>query len=107
MTRGGRRPGAGRKAGSVNQISQRAREQASKTGELPHEFLLRVARGENIDGHEPAFPERMDAAKAAAPYFAPRLSTAAIDASITNRNKTAREMTDAELMAIAAGRAPE
>jgi len=36
------------------------------TGELPHEFLLRVARGEEIDGHIPTFAERIDAAKAAA-----------------------------------------
>jgi hypothetical protein len=101
MASGGRRQGAGRKTGSLNKISQRAREEAEKTGELPHEFLLRVSRGESIDGHEPGFSERIDAAKAAAPYFAPRLSTTAIDASITNRNKTAEEMTDAELIAIA------
>jgi hypothetical protein len=107
MAAGGRRQGAGRKTGSVNRISQRARDEATKTGELPHEFLLRVSRGEKIGEHEPGFLERVDAAKAAAPYFAPRLSTTAIDANITNRNKTAREMTDAELMAIVAGRPVE
>lgn len=99
MTAGGCRQGAGRKAGSVNRLSLRAREEAAKTGELPHEFLLRVSRGEQIDDHKPAFPERMDAAKAAAPYFAPRLSTTAIDANINGAPKTMYEMTDAELTA--------
>jgi len=47
---GGKRNGAGRKAGSVNKASAVAREEAAKTGELPHEFLLRVSRGEMIDG---------------------------------------------------------
>lgn len=54
-------------------------------GELPHEFLLRVARGQKIQHGEdaitgeplffmPSREERIDCAKAAAPYFAPRLS---------------------------------
>jgi hypothetical protein len=59
-------------------LSQEAIEAATKTGELPHEFLLRVLRGEAIDGEKPAFDKRIDAAKAAAPYFAPRLATATI-----------------------------
>ena len=41
---------------------------------MPHEFLLKVARGETIDGHVPTFAERLDAAKQALPYFAPRLA---------------------------------
>lgn len=75
---GGKREGAGRKQGSVNRLSQEAIEAATKTGELPHEFLLRVSRGETIDGENPAFDKRIDAAKAAAPYFAPRLATATV-----------------------------
>ena len=49
-------------------------ERAKATGELPHEFLLRVSRGEPIDGKKPKPSERIDAAKAAAPYFAPKLT---------------------------------
>jgi hypothetical protein len=101
MARGGHRAGAGRKPGSVNKASMRAREEAAKTGELPHEFLLRISRGEEINSHTPSFAERMDAAKAAAPYFAARLSTTVIDATVNGeRKRSADEMTDEELMSI-------
>lgn len=97
---GGRREGAGRKPGSVNQMSRRAREEAAKTGELPHMILLRIARGEVLDGHTPAFSERMDAAKAAAPYFAPKL--AATEFNMHKDKREAKDMTDAELLAVIA-----
>lgn len=77
--RGGHRPGAGRKPGALNRVSRKARETAAETGELPHEFLLRVMRGGEIGGHRPTFAERMDAAKAAAPYYAPRFAVVATD----------------------------
>lgn len=73
--RGGKRPGAGRKPTSVNRMSKAAREKAAETGILPHEFLLAVSQGHDIDGHRPSFVERLDAAKAAAPYYAPKLSS--------------------------------
>ena len=41
---------------------------------MPHEFLLKVARGETIDGHVPSFEQRLDAARQILPYYAPRLS---------------------------------
>lgn len=103
---GGCREGAGRKPGSVNRISMRAMEEAAKTGELPHEFLLRVARGEKVGDHEPSFENRMDAAKAAAPYFAPRLASAKIESSVGGAlpdwldpppSKSARELTNGQL----------
>ena len=72
---GGRREGAGRKRGAVNRMTMAARANAAQTGELPHEFLLRVARGETIDGARPTLERRIDAAKAAAPYYAARLTT--------------------------------
>lgn len=75
MASGGKRPGAGRKPGAVNKMTTHAREAAKATGELPHEFLLRVARGEVIDGMPPEFKDRMAAAVAAAPYYAPKLSS--------------------------------
>jgi hypothetical protein len=76
--------------------------QAMQEGELPHQFLLRIARGEGIshsrweidydnDGCEidrklvthvvyPDFPTRLEAAKSAAPYFAPRLMSQTVSA---------------------------
>ncbi|MDR6384947.1 hypothetical protein [Paraburkholderia caribensis] len=89
MPRGGKRPGAGRKPGVLPSLAKQSRERALASGELPHEFLLRVARG--IDEFEdsavkdgvcvtirrrPTFAERVDAAKAAASYFQPRLAQA-------------------------------
>lgn len=78
----------GRPKGSISKIARAARLNAIATGELPHEFLLRVSRGEIItrrvvdeDGNvteireDYDFPMRIDAAKSAAPYFAPKIST--------------------------------
>jgi hypothetical protein len=79
----------GRPAGSSNRLALEARAKAQASGELPHEFLLRIARGEAIyrDVLNPAtgsitqvmedytFEDRKDAAKAAAPYYAPKIST--------------------------------
>jgi hypothetical protein len=75
MARGGKRDGAGRPVSSTNRMSREAREKAAESGQLPHEFLLSVSRGEMIGGHIPTFKERMDAANAAAPYYAPKLSS--------------------------------
>lgn len=79
----------GRPVGALSRLAKENRERAAATGELPHEFLLRVARGEVIyrDFIDPVsgsktqvqehydLPVRIDAAKAAAPYFAPKIST--------------------------------
>lgn len=94
---GGRQPGAGRPKGSLSALSSKAKLAAAATGILPHEWLLKVSRGEPITqkrwdikydekGKElsrtlveeeiyPDFPARTDAAKAAAPYYAPKLAT--------------------------------
>jgi hypothetical protein len=79
----------GRPLGAANRLAIEAREKAQASGELPHEFLLRISRGEPIFKQwvNPAtgkieqiqeeydFDARKDAAKAAAPYFAPKIST--------------------------------
>lgn len=75
MPKGGKREGAGRKKGQVNRISADAIEKAKATGELPHEFLLRISRGGDVDGTIPDFDQRTAAAIAAAPYFAPKLAS--------------------------------
>ena len=82
MSRGGKRLGAGRPKGAVSKLAAAAVEKAKATGDLPHEFLLRVVRGESIDGMSPSIEQRIHAAIAAAPYFAPKL--AAIEQRVEN-----------------------
>jgi len=68
MPRGGRRPGAGRKPGSLTRRTREIAEQAAEDGITPLEYMLAVMR----DPNEP--PERQDdMAKAAAPYVHPDL----------------------------------
>lgn len=71
MPRGGARPGA------ATRRTREIADKAAESGMLPHEFLLAVVRGEAVGGVTPTFDQRLDAAKAAAPFFAPKL--AAID----------------------------
>lgn len=73
--------------GQRERISAEVVETARATGMLPHEWLLAVMRGEQInhfaydsDTQEiievivlPTFADRMEAAKSAAPYFANKL----------------------------------
>lgn len=95
--KGGYRPGSGRKPGSANRrLAQDNIDKAAAHGMLPHEFLLAIVRGERItrtiveietDGNgDPVevvrevdekydFKDRQVAARDAAPYYAPRIST--------------------------------
>ena len=68
MPRGGARPGSGRKPGSkVEKLARNALKQHAE-GLSPLDYILKVMRDE---GKTEA--ERLDAAKAAAPYMHPRL----------------------------------
>lgn len=78
MPRGGARRSAGRPAGAATRKTRELADKAAVSGMLPHEILLAIARGEVVGGHEPTFAERLDAAKSAAPYFAPRLAAVAM-----------------------------
>jgi hypothetical protein len=91
-------------------MAHEARERAQATGMLPHEILLAMARGEpqiefkvDADGKVTErwvsldVEQRKDAAKAAAPYFAPKISTVEIISGVS----------DADLDAIIAGAAAE
>ena len=69
MPRGGRQLGAGRPKGSKNKRTIALEEAMAAGGELPKGFMLRVMR----DEAQP-MPLRADMAKAAAPYFHPRLN---------------------------------
>lgn len=110
---GGRRPGAGTKKGTrpYNKGLKNGKKhldndkvfellQYREKGELPHEFLWRISRGEPIEGWyfdqkkkkhcrttlHPTLDQRIDCAKAAAPYFAPRLSTIELLQGITDES---------------------
>ena len=67
---------------TLEQAKDRIRRYMLDGKMLPHEFLLRVVRGEEIDGYKPTFHDRMFAAKSAAPYFAPKLASIVVDADI-------------------------
>ena len=92
----GRAPG--RPRGALNKTSREQRDRAAESGLLPHEFLLAVTRGETIGDYVPTFQERLEAAKAAAPFFAPKLS--AIDANLITSQVPLDSMTDEELEAL-------
>lgn len=113
---GGPGRGQGRKPGSINRLQLEAREAAQLAGKLPHEILLEMARGlpakimvdsgsrdENgdvifVERYQALDVEQMkDAAKAAAPYYAPKLSTV----------ETIAGLTDEQLDQIIAGAAAE
>lgn len=74
MPWGGKREGAGRKPGSKNRMSRIACEEAAKMGDLPHQLLLRVARGDVFCGRPPSFDERFEAMKMTLPYYAAKLA---------------------------------
>lgn len=75
MAHGGKRAGAGRKAGSTTTKTREIADKAAAEGITPLEYMLSVLRDE-----EQTPGARFEAAKAAAPYIHPRLST--IDASV-------------------------
>ena len=74
MTHGGRRPGAGRKPGTLNRFSKELLAKASESGTLPVDYLLEVMRDQSLDTRL-----RIDAAKAAAPYVHQKLSAISVD----------------------------
>lgn len=74
MPRGGERPGAGRPAGSKNKKTRETATAAAAAGLSPVEYLLSVMRNRR----KPE-AQRMEAAKAAAPYCHPRLQALTID----------------------------
>lgn len=82
--RGGKRKGAGRKAGSATTRTREIADKAMADGITPLEFMLRIMRTEPSDDIEDArlladlLGMRFEAAKAAAPYVHPRLAAVEI-----------------------------
>lgn len=117
MPRGGAKPGAGRPKGGKNKPNETmvdAKESVIDTGLLPHEWLREVALGNGVEqkrwsikydlkGEEISreliteiiyaqFTVRIDAAKAAAPYYAPRLASQLV--SIGNSGDITKTLKD-------------
>lgn len=89
--RGGRRPGAGRKAGAATKRTREIADKAAEEGVTPLEFMLTVMRSEPPEGLEgnalvQAMSLRFEAAKAAAPYVHPRLSAVEMNAKVTTKS---------------------
>jgi hypothetical protein len=90
--KGGARPGAGRKKGSVNAANLKRNQMVATAvagGLLPLEFMLRELRSKapkNATAVQLAAHRvwRMEAAKNAAPYIHPRLSTTALTADVAH-----------------------
>jgi len=70
MSRGGNRPGAGRKPGAPNKASAARQKAVEASGLAPLDYLLGVMRDDTVPREE-----RVEAAKAAAPYVHPKLAT--------------------------------
>lgn len=72
----GSRPGerrGGRQKGTPNKKTAEIVAAAEASGEMPREFLLRIMRDNDKD-----LETRLHAAKAAAPYYHPHLSSTAL-----------------------------
>jgi hypothetical protein len=74
---GGARPGAGRKKGLPNKMTQAAHDEAAKGGLMPLDYMLSILRDEMADTKD-----RFAAAQAAAPYVHAKLSS--VDLKSTN-----------------------
>ena len=74
--RGGARPGAGRKKGSATKKTREIADNAAASGITPLEYMLGILRDP-----EQSQEARYVAAKDAAPYVHPRLST--VDANLS------------------------
>ena len=83
---GGKRTGAGRKAGAATKRTREIADGAAKSGVTPLEFLLDVMRNEAMTAES-----RFDAAKAAAPYVHPRLTAVEMNANVNLSHEDALE----------------
>jgi hypothetical protein len=70
VARGGKRDGAGRKVGAATKKTREVADKAAAEGITPLEYMLELLR----DTQQPALV-RFEAAKAAAPYVHPKLSS--------------------------------
>lgn len=76
-SRGGARPGAGRKKGGPNKRTVETQAQAESTGITPLQYMLDVMRNSSDERM------RMSAAQAAAPYVHAKLSSVELNANVS------------------------
>lgn len=79
--RGGKRPGAGRPKGKPNGATVKRTEHATallEAGVTPLQIMVEMARGERKYDED-----ILEAAKAAAPYMHPKLSSVDMNAEVT------------------------
>lgn len=96
-THGGRRPGAGRKPGSTTKRTREIAEAIAKgEAETPLEFLLNVMRNAEED-----MARRIDAAKAAAQYVHPKLSSVEAKQELTGKDGAPLLPTRVEIVPLA------
>ena len=77
MPRGGARPGAGRKRGSVTKKTAEISRQAAAQGITPLEVMMSAMRSFYENGD---MEKAVTVAASAAPYMHPRLSASSVDA---------------------------
>lgn len=77
MAKGGKRPGAGRKPGSLDKFKEETAAAVAASGITPLEYMLSILRDTSQDQEH-----RIDAAKSAAPYCHPRLNSVTMDARV-------------------------
>ncbi len=82
QSRGGARPGAGRKKGLPNKKTAQAQAQTEASGITPLEYLLSIMRE---PAQEPR--ERLAAAVAAAPYVHAKLSAVSMTGDINHAHR--------------------
>lgn len=70
MARGGKREGAGRRAGVPNKRTQETAERVEASGLTPLDYMLGIMRDETMTTES-----RFEAAKAAAPYVHAKLAS--------------------------------
>jgi hypothetical protein len=91
--RGGARQGAGRKAGAITKRTREVANKAVETGLTPLEFMLSIMRDESADRNE-----RLDMAKAAAPFIHPKLSSisATVEAEVVQKRVSSEPLSETE-----------
>lgn len=91
MPRGGKREGAGRKAGEPNKRTKELQAAVEASGETPLAYMLRVMRDSDTDAQR-----RDDMAKAAAPFVHAKLAAIEHSGDMTMRHEDALEQLDDE-----------
>jgi hypothetical protein len=86
-SRGGKRPGAGRKPGVRNKKTAALQAEVEASGQTPLDYMLSVMR--NTANEESV---RLDAAKSAAPYVHSKLASVEVNANVTTHEASLEDL---------------